>query len=386
MTQESQSVPPADAEEQTSSSPVAEHSPSNITRRGLLKGAAVGASLGALGSLALPPGVAAAASTTQSTQEAASSPAIVEFPRGGQLREYWIQADSFFHNVMPTGVDGMTGNTFSANQTSFWAIGYRAFTPNFGQPLPGDDNIGPNTGIPGPIIRAQVGDTIHVHFRNKDTYYNVPHSISVHALAFDMNSDGGWAWMFKDRPGTAVNVGDTYTYQWTAIPRSIGTWPYHDHSKHFDPGRGTPVVEAGAELGLFGMLVVTDQNTPKVDKEIAVVWHSFYSGDIPGISQDFHCFNGLAYLGNTPTFTAKIGQHVRWRVVSLGNDFHTFHIHGHTWLTNGRYDDTVVIGPGSTLTLDYVEDAPGLWYYHCHVPMHVMGPGMGGMIGLYQVS
>lgn len=382
MTHESQySPPPSSSEDQTSSLPVVENTASNISRRGLLKGAAVGASLSALGGLALPPGVAAAA-----THQTISSPAIVEFPKAGQLREYWIQADSFFHNVMPTGVDGMTGNTFSANQTSYWAVGYRAFTPGFGQPLPGDNNIGPNTGIPGPIIRAQVGDSIRVHFRNKDTYYNVPHSISVHALSYTMNNDGGWAFMFKDRPGTAVNVGDTYTYNWTAIPRSVGTWPYHDHSKHFDPGRGTVVMEAGAELGLFGMLVVTDQNTPQVDKEIPVIWHSLYSGDIPGLSQDFHCFDGRAYLGNTPTFQAKVGQRVRWRVVSLGNDFHTFHIHGHTWFINGRYDDTVVIGPGSTLTLDYVEDAPGTWYYHCHVPMHVMGPGMGGMIGLYVVS
>ncbi|HEX7737476.1 MAG TPA: multicopper oxidase domain-containing protein [Ktedonobacteraceae bacterium] len=350
-----------------------------VTRRGLLKGAAVGAA--SLGALTLPAGIAAAASPGPT-----SAPASVEFPRGGQLREYWFQADSFFHNIMPTGVDGMTGNTFAANQTSYWAVGYRAFTPGWGKPLPGDDNIGPNTGIPGPIIRGQVGDTIRVHFRNNNTHYGASHSISVHALSYTMANDGGWAWMFRDRPGTAIPVGGTYTYEWKAIPRSVGTWPYHDHSIHFDPGRGTVVMEAGAELGLFGMLVVTDQNTPAVDKEIAVIWHTLYEGDIPGLSQNFHCFDGLAYLGNTPTFRAKVGQRVRWRVVALGNDFHTFHVHGHTWLFNGRYDDTIVFGPGSTLTFDYVEDAPGTWYYHCHVPMHVMGPGMGGMIGLYIVN
>jgi len=192
--------------------------------------------------------------------------------------------------------------------------------------------------------------------------------------------------MLRDRPGTAVDVSQTYTYEYRAIPRSLGTWPYHDHSVHFDPGKGSMVMEAGAELGLFGMIAITDQNTPKMDKELSVVWHSLYSGDIPGLSQDFHCFDGLAYLGNTPTLRAKVGQKVRWRVVFLGNDFHTFHIHGHTWISNGRFDDTIVVGPGCTLTFDYVEDAPGVWYYHCHVPMHVMAPGMGGMIGLYVVS
>lgn len=354
---------------------------SAVTRRGLLRGAAVGAaSLGALGGLALPSSVAAAATVPQNVPE---TPAVLEFPRGGQLREYWFQADSFYHNVMPTGIDGMTGNTLMPNQTSYWAIGYRAFTPGWGKPLPGDNDIGPNTGIPGPIIRGQVGDTIRVHFRNNNTYYKVPHSISVHALYFTPENDGGWSWMLQDRPGTAVNVGESYTYEWKAIPRSVGTWPYHDHSKHFDPGRGTVVVEAGAELGLFGMVAITDQNTPAVDNELAVIWHTLYQGDIPGLSQDFHCFNGFAYLGNTPTLRTKMGQRIRWRVVGLGNDFHTFHVHGHTWLFNGRYDDTIVFGPGATLTFDYIEDAPGTWFYHCHVPMHVMGPGMGGMIGLY---
>lgn len=353
-----------------------------MSRRSLLRGAALSATaLGALGGLALP-----AQAIASSLPGITSAPAVATFPRAGQLREYWFQADSFFHNVVPTGVDGMTGGTFTPNQTSFWAVGYRAFTSGWGSPLPGNDDIGPNTGMPGPIIRAQVGDTIRVHFRNNDTYYKVAHSISVHALYYTPPNDGGWSWMLRDRPGTAINAGDTYTYEWRAIPRSLGTWPYHDHSLPSDPGRGVMVMEAGAELGLFGMLVVTDGNTPAVDKEFPVIWHSFYSADIPGISQDFHCFNGFAYLGNTPNFRAKVGDRVRWRVVSLGNDFHTFHIHAHTWLFNGNYEDTIVIGPGSKLTVEYVEDAPGVWYYHCHVPIHVMGPGMGGMLGFYTVE
>lgn len=371
---------------------------SGISRRGLLRGAAVSAaSLGALGGLVLPAGVAAAASPAiitpasslpvSQSQLAVSAPLSVEFPRGGQLREYWFQVDAFFHNIMPSGIDGMTGNTVKASDTSFWALGYRAFTPNWGEPLPGSDDIGPNTGIPGPIIRAQVGDHIRLHLKNNDTYYKQSHTLSIHALHFPVENDGGWAWMLRDRPGTTINVGDSYTYEWDAIPRSVGTWPYHDHSKHFDPGRGSVVMEAGAELGLIGMLAVTDQNTPTVDKEVTTVWHSFYQGDIVGLNQDFHCFDGLAYLTNTPTIRTKVGQKIRWRILSLSNDFHTFHMHGHTWLMANGYTDAFVIGPGVGSTIEYTEDAfPGAWYYHCHVVNHVMGPGMGGMIGLNVVE
>lgn len=383
----------SDSSDQAPSPPTAGSDANGLTRRSVLRGVAGGAaSLTALGSLVLPSGVAAAASissvpATSAPHTAASSPAVVEFPRGGKLREYWFQADSFFHNIMPSGVDGMTGNTFLPNQTSFWAVGYRAFTPGWGKPLPGDDDIGPNTGIPGPVIRAAVGDTVHVHFRNNDTYYKQAHTIAPHAFKYTLAHDGGWAWMLQDRPGTNIEAGQDYTYEWTAIPRSVGTWPYHDHSKHFDPGRGSVVMEAGAELGLFGLIAITDQNTPTVDKEIVSIWHSFYQGDIPGLSQDYHCINGYAYLGNTPTPHVKVGERVRWRFLALGNDFHTFHIHGHTWTFGGQFTDCVVVGPGVGHSFEYVEDAaPGLWYYHCHVTIHVMGPGMGGMIGVYSVS
>ena len=74
----------------------------------------------------------------------------------GRLREYWIQADSFLHNLMPTGLDGMMGMRYRAEQTSYWALGYRAFTPGWGRPLPGGDDLGPNTGIPlSPAIAAR---------------------------------------------------------------------------------------------------------------------------------------------------------------------------------------------------------------------------------------
>ncbi|HEY1350956.1 MAG TPA: multicopper oxidase domain-containing protein [Ktedonobacteraceae bacterium] len=380
----------SDSSDQASSPPTAGPDVTGLTRRRMLRGVAGGAaSLTALGSLTLPSGIALAApvSAASAPHTAASSPAVVEFPRAGKLREYWFQADSFFHNVMPSGVDGMTGATYLPGQTSFWAVGYRAFTPGWGKPLPGDDDIGPNTGIPGPVIRAAVGDTVRVHFRNNDTYYKQSHTIAPHAFKYTVAHDGGWAWMLQDRPGTTIELGQNYTYEWTAIPRSVGTWPYHDHSKHFDPGRGTVVMEAGAELGLFGLIAITDQNTPTVDKEIISIWHSFYQGDLPGLSQDYHCINGYAYLGNTPTPHVKVGERVRWRLVALGNDFHTFHIHGHTWTFGGQFTDCVVVGPGVGHSFEYVEDAaPGLWYYHCHVTMHVMGPGMGGMIGVYAVS
>jgi FtsP/CotA-like multicopper oxidase with cupredoxin domain len=77
-----------------------------------------------------------------------------------------------------------------------------------------------------------------------------------------------------------------------------------------------------------------------------------------------------------------MGERIRWRVAALGKEFHAFHIHGHRWLFNGRFDDTLVLGPATTVTFDLVEDNPGTWLYHCHVTDHFMG----GMVGRYVVA
>jgi FtsP/CotA-like multicopper oxidase with cupredoxin domain len=389
-----------------------ERSKKGLTRRFLFQGAA------AIGALAAVGGglIALAASKAQNASKisAVSTPAAVYTPPAvstspailtpsavstsakvqtaddGQLREYWIQADAFYHNLVPTGIDGMSGTRYTASETSYWAIGYRAYTPGWQTPLPSNDNIGANTGIPGPTLRAEVGDTIRVHFRNNDTHYRFCHSMHPHGLHYTPANDGSWAAMLGTKPGTALNVGETFTYEWKAVASSVGSWPYHDHAmaatiagsssssgSEMNPSSG--IMELGAELGLFGMIAVIDAQTPRVDREFILCFQDLYEADVPQLYQDFDCFNGYAFLGNTPTFEVRVGERVRWRIMALGKDFHVFHLHGHRWLFNGRYDDSLVFGPATTLTFDYVEDNPGTWLYHCHVTDHMMG----GMVGFY---
>jgi manganese oxidase len=174
-----------------------------------------------------------------------------------------------------------------------------------------------------------------------------------------------------------------------------GDLPYHDHSKPFlIPGarggdsemgmasRG-PTMEIGAELGLMGHLIVDTPSARRPDREIYLVFHDVYANDVPNLDGDVDCFNGAAFLGNTPTFHAKVGEHVRWHVFALGTEFHVFHLHGHRWEgADGRYVDSYVLGPSTSLEADYIEDNPGEWLYHCHVVDHMVG----GMVGRYQVA
>ncbi|MGF1428549.1 multicopper oxidase domain-containing protein [Kitasatospora sp. LaBMicrA B282] len=396
--------------------------------RQLLGGGAVAALTGA--ATLADPTAAQARPATRAGDDPCDAFAADEFQPTGKVREYWIQADSFQHNAVPTGHDPMMGRHFTPEQTSFPAIGFRAYTPQWGRPLdadPGPDGIGANSGIPGPVLRAEVGDVVKVHFRNNDQHYGWPHSVHPHGVRYDGASDGGWLAATPDRPGTAVPVGASYTYTWTCPPGSVGTWLYHDHSAlqspaaaapahdpntpdtadhpdtaghpdiadHPDqgaraaaakPGGGDdPMTELGAELGLFGVLVVTDEQTPKVDREFVVFLHDASKSDIPSLAQSLDLVSGGAFLDNTPTFTAKVGDRVRWRVASLGTDFHVFHVHGHRWRSRQGYQgwvDCEIIGPATTLTIEYLEDNPGDWVYHCHVTHHMMG----GMAGRYLVT
>jgi FtsP/CotA-like multicopper oxidase with cupredoxin domain len=96
----------------------------------------------------------------------------------------------------------------------------------------------------------------------------------------------------------------------------------------------------------------------------------------------FMTIDGRAFIGNTPVFHARVGDFVQWDVLALGDDHHTFHVHGHRWLEHGTPTDVKTIGPAESYRIRWREDRAGTWYYHCHVEAHMAD----GMIGLYRVA
>ena len=345
----------------------------------------------------------AAALLTELTGERASLEASPAPLRSGALREYWIQADAFERNLVPSSRDDVQGYRWEAADSTYWAVGFRAYTPHWGRPLQASRDIGENSGIPGPVIRGQPGDQIKVHFRNNDTHYGFPHSIHTHGLLYREEMDGAWmSYTGKSHgsggkgvttrltgsgaqgalPGTAIYPGETYTYEYTVLPDSVGSWVYHDHSIPQAIGGGAPVMDIGTQLGMFGLIAIEGPATPPIDREIFLFFHQLYAADIPSLAQDFACFNGYAFSPNTPAFQANTGERVRWRIGALGQEFYVFHLHGHRWQSGDGYTDTAILGPATTATLEYVEDNPGRWFYHCTVPEHVVA----GMTGLYIVN
>lgn len=279
----------------------------------------------------------------------------------GRRREHWIQAEPVRWDVVPTRRDAMMDQPVRG-RTAFTAWVYRAYTPGFRQPLTA-------ASMPGPRLEAEVGDTLLVHFRNR---LRVPVTMHPHGVRYTPEMDGAYKGRYTD-PGGFVQPGREHLYVWDCPPGTEGVWPYHDHGP-LDPVPGAK--------GLFGLIHVRPQGAPRPAAEHHVVLHALLPG-VTGFDRTFHCVNGRSYAGNTPTLRARIGQEVAQHVVALGDDLHTWHVHGHRWTArDGRVVDNANVGPAEVLSLGWTEDSPGRWLYHCHVLSHLHA----GMAGWYLVA
>ncbi|MFN8161520.1 MAG: multicopper oxidase domain-containing protein [Solirubrobacterales bacterium] len=274
----------------------------------------------------------------------------------GQVREYWIRAEPVRWNIVPTGRDQMMNKPIRG-KTTFTAYAYRRYTPGFKSPM------GP-ASIPGPLLEAETGDQIVVHFQNR---LPVPVTMHPHGVFYDVEMDGSYKGKFTD-PGGFVQKNRTFKYVWEAREGTEGVWLYHDHG----PMDLLPVLK-----GMFGCIIVRPAGAARPDSEFFVALHSFLPV-ATHLNASFSCINGRAYAGNTPNLRSKVGDEVAFHVIALDNDFHTFHIHGHRWTdADGRVIDDQTLGPGDSYSLGFIEDNPGRWYYHCHVPTH-LHMGMNG--------
>lgn len=335
-------------------------------------------------------------------------------------REYWIVAAETDWDYAPSHpANPLSGKPFSEDQQVFVGAGegrigrvytkavFHEYTEHFAERIErGADQA--HLGILGPLIRAEVGDTLVVHFRN-DTRF--PASLHPHGVLYQKDAEGA---MYMD--GTSggdkaddhVAPGSGYTYNWE-VPERAGpgprdassvAWPYHSH---VDSPRSV-------NSGMIGVIIVTrkgmarpDGTPSDVDREFVTLFNVFdenqslYLGHnirtrAPGVEDheddDFvesnlmHAMNGFLW-GNNLGYDMRLGERVRWHVFGMGTevDIHTPHWHGSTLLWSGMRVDTTEVFPATVRTLDFVPDVPGTWMYHCHVNDHIDA----GMMTTYTV-
>jgi FtsP/CotA-like multicopper oxidase with cupredoxin domain len=283
---------------------------------------------------------------------------------GGVRKEFWIQAETVRWAITPERRDEWHNHKL-ASRNVFSAYVYRLMTPGFaGYASP--------ASIPGPTLSAEVGDVLVVHFRNAEETLRQAVTMHPHGVKYNPEYDGAYMGEFT-RAGGFIAPGESFTYQWECTPDSVGAWPYHDHG---------PNHTLNTFRGLFGAIIVRPRGSKWPDR----VWNLFAHQLPPPVTRldgNFHCFNGRAYAGNTPTLTSRVGEDVEINAFGMDSNFHTFHIHGHRWKDPaGAFIDNPAMGPNESVTARFVEDNPGRWLYHCHVFSHQDA----GMAGWYVVD
>ena len=334
-----------------------------------------------------------------------------------KVRTYFIAADELTWDYAPQG-RGLTGTPHlegtdedgsGSGHRNYRKAVFREYTDatfRTQKPRPAEWE---HLAILGPLIRAEVGDTLQVFFKNNT---KLTCSLHPHGLAYAKDSEGA---LYNDgSPQTAkkddlVPPGGTYTYHWM-VPERAGPgpgdgssilWMYHSHF----------VEPKDMNTGLFGPIIVTARGgsrpdgTPKdIDREFVTAFSVFDETDswyfeagagkarssLPMRVTDpvfreqnlLYSINGLIE-GNLPLLTMKKGERVRWYLMSNSNedDVHTVHWHGQTVLFNHMRTDTLSLGPMGMAVVDMVPDKEGTWLLHCHVNDHLSG----GMQALFKV-
>jgi FtsP/CotA-like multicopper oxidase with cupredoxin domain len=283
----------------------------------------------------------------------------------GAVRQYWVAATPVTWNAVPNGRDAIMGTQYDPANTVFPTTVYRRYTRGWGKPVRNTPARGGNQNlIPGPLLRARVGDRVLVHFKNLDHRFDRSHSMHFHGVHYKPSSDGAYLPGFSGRDAD-VKPGRTWTYRLRAGRDSAGVWPYHDHG---------PSMDESLLGGMYGVLSILGRREVAPDREFVVVFAPM---------GQFQTIDGRAFVGNTPVFTSRPGDLVQWDVIGIGSEHHTFHVHGHRWMAaDGTPRDTQTVGPAESLKVRWREEDPGTWLYHCHVESHMMA----GMIGTYQVK
>jgi plastocyanin len=345
----------------------------------------------------------------------------------GKIRTYFIAADEVLWHYAPAGRNQISGEPFD-DMAKIWVesgpdrIGpvykkalYREYTDETFRTLKPRGPAWEHLGMIGPVIRAEVGDTIRVVFKNNGRH---PFTMHPHGVFYDKNSEGA---SYDDGTPAAnkrddgVPPGATHVYVWQVPERagpgpgepSTALWMYHSHAHE----------SRDVNAGLIGPLIVTRSGMANaeaaptdIDREFIVAfaeidenlsWYideniKTFTGkpetvkkatgpsfvDPFGNSNLMETMNGFIF-GNGPMMTMRQGERVRWYLMSTTNfEVHAPHWHGNIVTAQHMRTDVVNLGTMGMIIADMVADNPGTWLFHCHVEPHLTA----GMVTRFKVE
>ncbi|KAB5577055.1 hypothetical protein PHYPO_G00205580 [Pangasianodon hypophthalmus] len=267
---------------------------------------------------------------------------------------------------------------------------YREYDPGFKTA-----KTTPWSGLLGPTLRGQVGDTIIVTFRNMADH---PCSIHPHGIAYGKQSEG--ALYFDntsqfEKEDDVILPGKEHTYYWEVTPEVAPqaadppcvTYTYFSHNdivKDYNTGLiGTLLIckpgsleESGKQVHfnqeftlLFG--VFDESNT----------WYS--KGDAPLKENVKYTINGFTN-GSVPNLSVCAHSKVTWNLVGMSSEPELFSVHfnGQVLQQSGHKVSSIGIISGTATSAEMMAIYPGRWLLSSHISKHLEA----GMHGFLQVN
>ncbi|XP_075404832.1 ferroxidase HEPHL1 [Tenrec ecaudatus] len=341
----------------------------------------------------------------------------------GQQRRYFIAAEKILWDYGPQGYNKFSGLPLNASGSDsepyftqganriggkYWKAHYTEYTDATFMQRRRFSEAEAHLGILGPVIKAEVGDTLLVTFANKaDKVY----SILPHGVVYDKTSDAAPNIDGFLKPGAHVKPGETFTYRWT-VPESVSptdgdpsclTYLYFsavEPIKDTSSGLVGPLLvckrgtlnadgtQKGIDKEFYLLFTVFDENLSRyLDENIQkFTWRPF---SVDKEDKEFvksnrmHAINGYMY-GNQPGLTMCKKDRVSWHMIGMGTDtdMHGVDFLGNTIHLRGTHRDTLALFPHTSTTAFMQPDHAGMFRVFCSTIPH----STRGMNQIYEVN
>nr|XP_039249240.1 ferroxidase HEPHL1-like [Styela clava]XP_039249241.1 ferroxidase HEPHL1-like [Styela clava] len=318
---------------------------------------------------------------------------------GDTIRTYYVAAEEVEWNYAPTGMnmfrqkpiaeDGQYSHEYFRKGPDriggiYIKAVYKEYTDDTFQVEMERD---PVMGILGPVIYAEVGETIHVVFKNKA---NRVYEIEPHGVFFNST--------------VKVEPGKTHTYV-RPVPDRVSPLEKDDNCvTHAYASMAT--IDVDQHTGLVGPIVICKRGMLADEMKKTVYYMllaTFDENESPYLQQNIDAFagdpssvdkddedfkesnrmrsiNGLTF-GNILGVQLCTEQYTDIRLLSIGSDLnnHAFILDGAAMKTRNEYTGMAGVFPHVITTVSVYPYEPGVTLYGCHVSNHGKG-----MLGFYE--
>ncbi|KAG9271087.1 venom prothrombin activator omicarin-C non-catalytic subunit [Astyanax mexicanus] len=306
----------------------------------------------------------------------------------GKTRTYFITAEEVEWDYAGYGQRREDKSAQNGRPTQFKKVVFREYLDSsFTTPYIRGE-VDEHLGILGPVIKAEVDETIIIVFKNLASN---PHSLHANGVSYGKNMEG---LKYEDdspywyRQDDAVQPNETFPYIWT-VNAKVGPLQSESDCRIWAYYSGVNP-ERDIHSGLIGPLMVCRKGTLNENsmdtRDFMLLFMTFdeskswyYEDNLKNLQKTekkaardseisnnlkFPAINGIIYsLKGLRMYTKQL---VKWHLINTGSpkDFSSIHFHGQTFVSKHTRDQrqgVYPLLPGFFATLEMWPSKPGLW-------------------------